>query len=187
MPPVLIAAVIIVVVGIAWIAIWSIPQFRRTRIISAFAIRCSQKAVFTLMSDARNAPLWRHEYESVELLTPEPIGPGSRFHVRARIPPHGGMFDGVEEIIEYQPPRRFTGRVSSGVQPNFDEFTFDVVEGGTRVTQRFDFEYSFRMAARGALFSQPGKTRLILALRRAAERRLKLILESDGTDSVGPS
>jgi Polyketide cyclase / dehydrase and lipid transport len=187
MPLVLTAALLVVAVAMAWFAVWAIPQFRTTRITSAFVIRCSQESVFTLMSDARNTPLFRHEYESVELMTPEPIGPGSRFHVRARIPPTGRMVDGVEEILDYQPNRRFTGWMASGSRPNFDEFTFEVVDGGTRVTHRFDFEYSFTMAARGALFSQRSKTRLILAMRRASERRLKLILESNGTDSVGPS
>jgi hypothetical protein len=180
-----IAALAIVAPAIAWIALWSIPQFRRTRITSAFVIHCSQKAAFTFVSDARNNPLWRLEYQSVELLTPEPIGPGSRFQVRTRTSSKGRVYEAVEEIIGYEPNRRFTSWVSSGLHPNLDECTFDVVDGGTRVTQRFDFEYSFSMAAGGALFAQPRKNRLIMVGRRAGEIRLKQILEAGGSETEG--
>lgn len=175
---------LIVAVTIAWVALWSIPQLRRTRVTSTFVIRCGQKAVFTLMSDARNIRQWRHEYESVEMLTPEPIGPGSRFRVRTRLLPESVLFDGVEEIIDYEPDRRFTSWVASGLRPNFDEFTFEVVDGGTRVTQTFDFEYSFTLAVTGALFAQHRKTRRILAARQAGEIRLKQILEGRSSGST---
>jgi uncharacterized protein YndB with AHSA1/START domain len=179
------ATLLISAAVIGWIAFWSIPRFRRTRLTSSFVIRSSQQAVFTLVSDARNIRQWRHEYQSVEMLTPEPVGPGSRFRVRTRVPPDGAVFDGVEEIIDYEPTRRFTSWVSSGIHPNFDEFTFDVVEDGIRVTQRFDFEHSFTMAVCGTLFAQPSKNRLIMAGRRAGEIQLKQILEGGSSGSTG--
>jgi hypothetical protein len=178
-------SLLILAIAISWIAIWSIPQLRTTRITSSFDIRCGQGAAFTLISDARNLPLWRIEYESVELLTPEPIGPGSRFRERMRVPPKGHLFDAVDQIVDFEPNRRFTYWVSSSMRPNFDEWTFEAVDGGTRVTQRFDFEYSFTRAVMGELFSQPSMTRLILAGRRAGEIRLKQILESGGPETLG--
>jgi hypothetical protein len=171
------AALLIVAAAIAWVALWSIPQLRRTRITSSFVIRCSPEAAFTFVSDLRNLPQWRHEVESMELLTPEPIGPGSRFRGRSKVPPDGSVFDGVEEIGEYEPNRRFTTWVSSGLHPNLDEFTFDPVDSGTLMTQRFDFEYSFTKAAVGGLFTAPYSKRLIIASRRSGEMRLKRILE----------
>jgi hypothetical protein len=178
------ATLLIVAVAISWIGLWSIPQVRRVRITSSFDIRCDQKAAFTLISDARNLPLWRDEYESVELVTPEPIGPFSRFRERMRVPPDGHLFDAVDQIVDFEPNRRFTYWVSSSVRPNFDEWTFDAVDGGTRVTQRFDFEYSFAIAVMGELFAQRQKNRLIMAGRRAGETRLKQILETGGTETT---
>ena len=84
----------------AWLVTWSIPRFRRTRLVSSFEIRCSPEVAFSFVSDSRNLPRWRIECESVEMLTPEPIGPGSRFRQHGRLS-NGKEFVGIEQIVDF--------------------------------------------------------------------------------------
>jgi uncharacterized protein YndB with AHSA1/START domain len=165
------------VVACGWVLLWSIPSLRRTQVVTSFIVKSPPDVVFAFISDARNLPQWRSEYLSVELVTPEPIGPGSRFSELARLP-EGKEARGQEEYVDFEPNRRFTSRVLDSPNPSFDEVTFERVEGGTRVTVRFDFEHPFSSAVLGAWFVQALKDQQIVALRRAGEVRIKQILES---------
>jgi ligand-binding SRPBCC domain-containing protein len=170
-------AVLICLVAGAWAILWSIPSLRRTQVVTSFLVHSPTDVVFAFIGDARNLPRWRPEYLSVELTTPEPIGPGSRFreHVRA---PNGREVTGQDEYVDFEPNRRFTSRIPDVPSPNFNEVTFEPVEGGTQVTDRFDFEHPFSSAVLGAWFLQAARNRQMVALRRASEVRIKQILET---------
>ena len=164
------------VVG-AWFVVCSIPSFRRRQVVTSFVVHRPADVVFAFISDPRNLPQWRPEHLAVDMLTPEPIGPGSRFREHVRLP-GGSEVVGQEEYLDYEPNRRFTSHVPEVPETNFDETTFQPVDDGTRVTQRVDIEHPFTSAALGAWFSQAAKNRQIVALRRAGEVRIKEILES---------
>jgi uncharacterized membrane protein len=169
------AGLIFIAIPAAWLALWSIPRFRRTHVISSLVVQRSPQVVFDYIADLRNLPRWRTEVESVEMLTPKPIGPGSRFRQRGRVL-KGMEVVGVEQIVDFEPYRRMTSRAEFAL-PNLDEITFEPVGDATRVAFRFDVELSFGAAATGDRFRQAGRNRQIMALRNAGAERLKQILE----------
>ncbi len=64
--------------------------------------------VWTELSDIEGQPRWMHEMKSVRMLTPPPVGVGSRGDATVRI--FGlGVTDPVE-ITEFAPPTRFAIR-----------------------------------------------------------------------------
>jgi len=160
---------------VAWIVLWSVPRMRRTRIVTSFVVRSTPDVVFAFISDARNLPRYRTDTLRVEMMTPEPIGPGSRFREHVRLP-NGTELTGEDEYIDFVPDRRFTER-STSMSPNITEMSFEQVDHGTRVTHRLDFEHSFTSSVFGGMFTNGEVTRQILAHRRAAEERIKKILE----------
>jgi uncharacterized protein YndB with AHSA1/START domain len=168
------------VVAGGWVLLWSIPSLRRAQVVTSFVVKSPPEVVFAFVSDARNLPRWRPEYLSVELMTTEPIGPGSRFRELVKLP-NGKEFRAQEEYVDFEPNRRFSSHVTDAPKPDFDEVTFEPVGDGTRVTVRFDFEHPFTNAVLGARLLQAAQDRQIVALRRAGEVRIKQILESGGS------
>jgi uncharacterized protein YndB with AHSA1/START domain len=170
------AAFVICAAAAGWVILWSLPQVRKSSLSSSYVVNRSPDAVFSFLSDSRNDPKYQPDIESVELVTHEPIGPGARFRYQMRV--RNTIAIGTEEIVDYEPNRRFTTRVASGRHPNLAELTFEPVEGGTRVTHRFELERSIPSALMGGWFRQPAANRMLLERRRAAEARIKQILES---------
>lgn len=170
---------LICAVAAGWIVIWCLPTLRKVRVSSSYLVNRSQDAVFTFISDSRNTPRYEPDVESVEMLTSGPVGPGTRFRYRVRL---GRTFAvGVEEVVDYEPNRRVTTRVAGAKDPNLTEFTFEPIDGGSRVTNCFTSERSIASALVGGYFREPATTRKLLERRRAGEARIKQILESDGT------
>ena len=64
--------------------------------------------VWTELVDIEGQPRWMHEMKSVRLLTPPPVGVGTRGEATVRILGIG-VVDPVE-IIEFEPPTRFAIR-----------------------------------------------------------------------------
>ncbi len=120
------------VVG-AWFIACSIPSLRRTQVVTSFVVRRQADVVFAFMSDPRNLPQWRPEHLAVDMLTAEPIGPGSRFREHVRLP-GGREVVGLEEYVDYEPNRRFTSHVPDAPTTNVTEITFQPVDDSTRVT-----------------------------------------------------
>jgi carbon monoxide dehydrogenase subunit G len=80
--------------------------------------------VFAYLADARNEPSWLPGAERVELVTPEPVGLGTRFegtYARA------GTVS--VELVEFEPPRRVTFRARSRIV-DFDDAVELTEEGG---------------------------------------------------------
>jgi uncharacterized protein YndB with AHSA1/START domain len=164
--------------AIGWVIFWSIPRLRRGRMVTSFVVRQSPAIVFDFVTDLRNLPRWRPEHLWVELITPEPIGPGSRFRELAKLP-RGKEVIGEEELIDYEPGRRMTSRtVGLGMSPNLDEFTFEPTADGTLVTHSFAFEYPFVTAVGGGRLLLLFANRTVLKFRKAGADRVKQILEN---------
>jgi len=51
------------------------------RVTTTTRIACPPENVFDLLADLRNDPQWNSRVSHAELLSPEPIGPGSRFAI----------------------------------------------------------------------------------------------------------
>lgn len=173
--------------GIAalWVVAWWPRVVRMNTITSQMAIRRDPNAVFAFWSDLENQPRYWAMVEQVEKLTPGPIGAGTQFRTRVRLPASPGLKEmvmvAVEEIVDFEPDHRFTARVASGIHYNFDVLTFDPISDGTLVTHTFDFLYSYAAAvlATTVIFGRSSNRRL-RTNRLAAWARAKQILESDG-------
>ena len=161
----------------AWLLFWSQPRFRGTSLSTSYVVKRTPDVVFAFVSDFRNEPRYYPDVLSVEMMTAAPIGAGTRFRSRVRLP-GGQKVEGVEEIVDFEPNRRLTTRVAATNRPNIDEFIFEPVEVGTRVTHRFDLELSLASAVIGGQLLQLGATSFLKSRRNAGELRLKTILES---------
>jgi len=78
------AAVVILALAAAWVVIWWPAFLRTSRVAHSIKIGRDPAVVFEFLADSRNAPSWHDGYESVEKVTPGPIGPGTRFSARRR-------------------------------------------------------------------------------------------------------
>jgi carbon monoxide dehydrogenase subunit G len=165
----------------AWVIFWSQSRFRGTTVSSSYVVRRSPDVVFAFIADMRNEPRYHPDVESVEMVTDPPIRPGTQFRSRVRLP-GGREVTGVEEIVDYEPNRRFTSRVAGYGRPNLGEQIFEPTDVGTRVTHRFDMEMSLATAVLGGQLWQLAASRLLKSRRNAGEIRMKKILESSEFD-----
>jgi carbon monoxide dehydrogenase subunit G len=90
------------------------------------------EVVFDIVADTRNEPSFNPAMRDVEMLTPEPVGAGSRF--RAHL---GGAHLGrartamLVELSEFERPRRLGSRTTSSMMATAGALTLTPVPGGT--------------------------------------------------------
>jgi hypothetical protein len=83
--------------------------------------------VFDTVADSRNEPSFNPAMTSVELLTPPPIGLGTRF--RARMGKAG--MEMLVELTEFERPHRLGSRTTSSMMETSGALTFAAEGGGT--------------------------------------------------------
>ncbi len=83
--------------------------------------------VFDFVADSRNEPSFNPAMAGVELLTPPPIGRGTRF--RARMGRAGRPM--LAELTEFDRPRRLGSRTSSSMMQTSGALTFAPDRDGT--------------------------------------------------------
>jgi Polyketide cyclase / dehydrase and lipid transport len=83
--------------------------------------------VFDFVADSRNEPSFNPAMTSVELLTPLPIGRGTRF--RARMGRAGTQM--LVELTEFDRPHRLGSRTASPVMQTSGALTFAADGDGT--------------------------------------------------------
>jgi carbon monoxide dehydrogenase subunit G len=159
----------------AWYFVWLPPRFRRMTATCSIVINRDPATVFELMSDFRTMVRWYPGVQSEELMTPEPIGPGTRF--RARVQLSTGPATGVDEIVDYQPPHLYSS-TTLGQLKNLDVVTFEPTAGGTLVTLKSEVELSPWMALVGAGLMKRALSRTTVSMREAAWANAKRLLES---------
>ena len=167
-----------IVIGVEalWILLWWPLLLRRVGVRTSVVIHRDPSVVFAFVSDFQNAPRYIPQIESVEKLTDGPIRSGTQFGTRTRM--SSQVFEGVEEIVDYEPPTRLTSRVSSAQRPNLEVLTFEPVQPGTLLKHHFESQLSYPSALMGqGLFRWPMTIQMWLR-RRAAWARLRQILES---------
>ena len=172
-------ASLLVAVAAAWILLWSSRAVRTIGIRTSLVIERDPSVVFAFISDAQNAPKYIPELESVEKITDGPIGSGTQFRSRMRLP--NGVFEGVSEVVEYEPPSRVTSRLASGLRPNLETLTFEPVDQGTLLKHRFESELSYNSALMGMGLLQWSMTNQMVTRRRQIWARAKQILEGPPT------
>ena len=83
--------------------------------------------VFDTVADSRNEPSYNPAMTAVELLTPLPLGEGSRF--RARMGKAGTEM--LVELTGYDRPHRLGSRTASSMMDTSGALTFSEADGGT--------------------------------------------------------
>ena len=83
--------------------------------------------VFDTAADSRNEPSFNPAMTGVELLTPLPIGLGTRF--RARMGKAGGEM--LVELTEFERPHRLSSRTASSMMQTTGRLTFAAEGDGT--------------------------------------------------------
>jgi hypothetical protein len=173
----------------AWIVVWIPRRIRRRRSHGDFEVRCSPSRAFEFVSDRRNVPRYVDEIEISELLTPLPIGVGSRFLERVRLPEMddpllgttpSGVMEVQEQIVAFDPPGRL-GLEIIGSRKSGDVWTFAQAGGLTTVRFEFYFEYALADAWLGIRFHPSSRrTQVFLAGRRKRwYERLRKLLEEE--------
>ncbi len=172
-----VASLVALGVVVVWLAIWLPEATRTTTSRLEFFVSCSPEKAFDFVADRRHAPLYEDEVEVSELLTELPIGVGSRFFQRARLPEI--VMEAEEVITEFDRPRRLacemtTRRKSGGT------FRFSPQLTGTLI--RYDsYHVDALYGGWAGLLLHPGRHQAAEAIarhRQAWSKRLKEILET---------
>ena len=102
--------------------------------------------VFSYMTDAENLPHWMSELVAAEQTSEGPVGVGTEISAVANV--LGRRIETTQEVLKYRPNTKFAIKSASGPAENEDEFTFEPVAGGTKVTRVTKAEVVgfFRMA-----------------------------------------
>lgn len=90
------------------------------RIEGEILIGRSAEEVFDFVADSRNEPSFNPAMTSAELLTPPPIGAGTRF--RARVGRAGTQM--LVELTEFDRPHRLGSRTTSSIMQTSGALTF---------------------------------------------------------------
>jgi uncharacterized protein YndB with AHSA1/START domain len=167
---------IILGVAAAWVLLWSPRALRQVGIRTKVVIQRDPSVVFAFISDFENEPKYLPGME-VEKITTGPIRSGTQFRSRLQMP-NGTTFEGIEEIVDFEPPTRLTSRVASGLRPNVDVITIEPVSNGTLLKYRFETELTYPNAIIGLGLLRWLTNIELWNRRRAAWARVKQILES---------
>lgn len=138
----------------------------------------SVEEVFDFVADERHEPQYNYEMLSCELISDEPIGPGSRF--RALMSMRGGTVEMIIEFTAYERPRLLGSSTHLSNMDIEGRLTFDPVPAGTRMRWSWDLD------PRGALKLM---TPLLARMGRRQEERiwteLKRVLEAKAPTDEG--
>lgn len=88
--------------------------------------------IFTFLSNPLNTPKWQAMVASIEQVTPDPIGIGSKYNVHAAL--MGRTIDGLLEITSYEPPTKFGFTNKAGPMEVAVTITLKPVGTGAKVT-----------------------------------------------------
>ncbi len=142
------------------------------RITGEQRIRRPLEVVFDRVADPRNEPSYNTAMTSCELLTPEPVGEGSRFRavMRSRTPMD-------VTLTEFDRPRRLGSRTTSPQMETSGTITFS--SDGVATVMRWDWQARPKGSLRllGPLFGAAGRR---MERRIWASLRDQLEAEPDG-------
>jgi carbon monoxide dehydrogenase subunit G len=108
--------------------------------------------VFDFVADSRNEPQYNPAMAEVELLTPLPIGRGTRF--RARMGRAGTQM--LVELTEFDRPHRLGSRTTSSMMQTSGALTFAAAGGGTVMSWDWQVRPKGWMQMLGPLFGPLG-------------------------------
>jgi carbon monoxide dehydrogenase subunit G len=123
-----------------------------TRIEGEILIDRPVEEVFDFVADSRNEPSFNPAMAGVELLTPLPIGRGTRF--RARMGKAGTQM--LVELTEFDRPHRLGSRTTSSMMQTSGALTFTADGDGTVMSWDWQVHLKGWMRMLGPLFGPLG-------------------------------
>jgi uncharacterized protein YndB with AHSA1/START domain len=122
---------------------WVIDRVLRLRdgdapppaIRSLIVIDAPIERVWAELADIEGQPRWMHEMKSVRLLTPPPVGVGTRGEATVRV--FGVSVTDPVEVTEFEPPHRFAIR-HEGTVTGGGRITLERGADGTTTILRWD-------------------------------------------------
>lgn len=94
--------------------------------------------VFAFVADYSARAQWQSGIIESKIISDGPLAVGSQYKYVAQV--LGKRLDTAGEITEHQPPSRHGWKATSGPFPLEGVFTFEEVDGGTRVTSTVEAE-----------------------------------------------
>lgn len=149
------------------------PSFHESIVIGR-----PQKTVFDFLSDPGNVPRYSPSIVRYEPSDDQPFGLGSR--VDGSIKVAGKRIDFVEEIVEFDPPRRFSARTIESPIPFRVTVWSDPVSGGTLL------EWLTEVDQFGGFFGKLAEAVVIGMYRRELKadlERVRQLIETEAPES----
>ena len=116
------------------------------------------EACFAYLTDLANDLEWRREWIDAEKTTDGPHGVGARYRLTGAL--LGRRIATEHEAIAYEPNRLAAWKAVSGPLPLTFSRAFEGVEGGTRVTMRYEGEFRGLLRLAGPLVAGIGRRML---------------------------
>jgi len=130
--------------------------------------------VFAFVADGLNGPKWRPGIIDIALVSGNGLGAVYKQGVKG---PGGRRIDADYRITAFEPDRRLAFAAIAGPVRPTGSYTFEAIEGGTRLTFELQAELSgFKKLVMG------GAVQKTMDAEVAATERLKSILESGPAD-----
>ena len=116
------------------------------RIEASVVINRPIEEVFAFVSDFEKSPQWMAELVESKQTSEGPVGVGTTLSGVAT--PLGRRAESTQEVVEYELNRKYAIKSTSGPVTSKDNYTFESVAGGTKVTRVAEAETSgfFRLA-----------------------------------------
>jgi len=101
------------------------------RIEASVTIKRPVEEVFDFVTNAANVTQWRSGISESSQTSEGPVGVGATMRGVARV--MGRQLKMTSEVTEYEPNRKYSTKTTSGPIPVRMSYTFESVNGGTRV------------------------------------------------------
>ncbi len=117
-----------------------------TKLEQSVVINRPIEEVFAFVADIEKSPQWMSELVEAKQTSEGPVGVGTTFSAVAT--PLGRRAESTQEVTEYEPSSKFAIKSTSGPVASEDEYTFESVAGGTKVTRVVNAEMAgfFKLA-----------------------------------------
>lgn len=125
---------------------------------SSVVIKRPIEVCFAYLSDLGNDVEWRREWVAAEKTSEGPADVGARYRLTGEI--FGRPAATVYETIAYEPNRLAAWKAVSGPLPLTFSRAFEGVEGGTRVTMRYEMEMRPLLRLAAPLLARMGRRQL---------------------------
>jgi uncharacterized protein YndB with AHSA1/START domain len=117
-----------------------------TKLESSVVINRPPEEVFAFVTDPGNMTQWMAELVEGKQTSEGPLGVGTTLSAVAK--PLGRRAESTQEVVEYEPNSKYAFKSTSGPVASQDNYTFEPVAGGTKLTRVAEAEMSgfFKLA-----------------------------------------